>query len=418
VGGTQVTIVAVLETEAGHLHHASARVPVAIHGYPSLDHAECAVGQERGAQMPEGAPRIAEEHVPAELPGGHGLAAGPGGRRRGHVAAADAPGCFPVEAEPDPGVQLPVIVRPALERQESLAGVGPLEALHVEGEGAPPAFEDVDLPGDVGPPVPDGHEDGAAVRVHRVAGDDAGHERRRRLDAVPGPRPVGGRRLGAQHLDEGVDERQEPAAHGDVPRLTPKVPAALRVRPHRHPCRLRVEQGDARAVLRRQHRQDLAAAGGEGPRVRVLGLDASDRVVAGAGVQASIGVRVEVVLTDPVDAVASLPVVHHKVEVLSRRATSAATDQWQLGHAKFRQRRPARHVMFLLSLWPPPGLSGSSPCDSMRGRFDIPGCFLSRSPPCSLRAPCDPVACARRIRFKQSWKARMICIYNQIWSIM
>jgi len=62
-------------------------------------------------------------------------------------------------------------------------------------------------------------------------------------------------------------------------------------------------------------RQDLAPVRVEGPRVRVQRLHADDRagsVHAADGVQ----VRAEVVLVELVDAVASLPVVHHNVQML------------------------------------------------------------------------------------------------------
>jgi hypothetical protein len=49
---------------------------------------------------------------------------------------------------------MPCVVCRALERQDPLADVGPLAALHVEREGALLLVEDVD----VSPPVLDGHK--------------------------------------------------------------------------------------------------------------------------------------------------------------------------------------------------------------------------------------------------------------------
>jgi hypothetical protein len=77
-----------------------------------------------------------KKHIQSELPEGHGLA--PGGGR--YLAAAEVPDSFLVEAEPDPGIQLAVVVCSTLERQEPLTQVGPFEAFGIKGEGTFPLF--------------------------------------------------------------------------------------------------------------------------------------------------------------------------------------------------------------------------------------------------------------------------------------
>jgi len=102
-GDTRLSLLIVLEEEASHLYQAGARVRVAV---LPLDHAESAIAHvhERGAQMLAGVRRF-EQHVLAELAGGHGglpAATATGavvGRDGRDVAAADAPGPLLVEAQ-------------------------------------------------------------------------------------------------------------------------------------------------------------------------------------------------------------------------------------------------------------------------------------------------------------------------------
>jgi hypothetical protein len=206
--------------------------------------------------------------------------------------------------------------------------------------------------------------------VHRVAGDELGQERRRRLcpktttchcqwaavgggsppppclfvglsatsqqyfSLIPNPPPAISQQyfLAPHQPNEqaAVDERQQPAAHGDVqacsqrphgPTGSTTPPSPASPRPARG-CRGCTRVAASRGSCCRGRRMTKSA--GAGPQ-----RERSGTRPAGGGV----GVRVEVVLTHPVDVVASLPVVHHKVQMMSPRRC-AATTATQLRHAK------------------------------------------------------------------------------------
>jgi len=196
---------------------------------------------------------LAEQRVLADLPG----------RRRcseltsgDDVAGAEAAGVVSLAAEADPRFQLGVEVGLASERQQPVAAACPLEALRVQGEGA----------GAVAPPGIRGHEEGAAVRVQRVALDLGDVERQPlMLDGGPGPGPrrlAAVRRLVAEVEGVDVREREELAGSGGKQGQAEVFPAVGRGGPRadRQRQRARVEGRDAEAGgFARLHGQDLGA---------------------------------------------------------------------------------------------------------------------------------------------------------------
>ena len=280
--------------------HAAAVVAVAFH---AVDDAELAVAHvgERGASAAAGA-------AAALLPRRHHVVIVHGVplRRPRAAAGRDLAGAdgVPVAREADPGVELGVEEALAMERQEPATVPPPLAALGVHRVRAAAAV------------AGGGDEDGVAVGVHRVGGDGLLERRRRRRHGRVLPRPAAARRQHLEGAREALAERRErvqplAAWHGDG-----------------HPAgeeagerRLDRQRGRARVVHQRRrrvgHHDDTVAAHGEEPRVarrprrREPGGWPDAAAVDNPGV-----VEVDVEL---VDAVASVPVVEHQVEMLLLR---------------------------------------------------------------------------------------------------
>uniref|UniRef100_A0A0A9FF79 Uncharacterized protein n=1 Tax=Arundo donax TaxID=35708 RepID=A0A0A9FF79_ARUDO len=150
-----------------------------------------------------------------------------------------------------------------------------------------------------------------------MANDLAYIERRLRLDGCPGPWVLAvTRRRVAKVLSEVFQEQEELAADGgeegnDV------VRAAGRPRADGDTQCVGVEGRDGRAGFFGLHGEDPGAVGDEVPRPHVRGFDAGDRrLCEPLRRQVSVGVGVEVVDIQLVNAVAHIPVVQEQVEML------------------------------------------------------------------------------------------------------